>query len=133
MSAASELSRAIYQRCREAESLRAIVGSRIYDRVPDSTPVPYVTLGALTSRPIDAEGVEEHLVVLDAWSRGHGRREVQAMLDAVRAALIDVNLDLGQTHLVALAHLASEVVADNDTDLEHGICRLRAVTQPNEF
>ena len=138
--AASALSRALHAALEDDAALSGLVGGRIYDRVPDRAPTPYLTHGALTSRPLDAEGVEEHVVTLDAWSRGHGRREVQEILAALETALADGptgpppslagRLDPGEgVRLVSVGHLSGDVVSDDDTDLEHAIARYRIVTE----
>ena len=137
---ASALSRALHETLASDADLSAIIRGRIFDRVPDRASTPYLTHGTLVSRPLDAEGVEEHAVTLDAWSRGHGRREVQDILAALDAALRDTTparasalasrlSSGGSVRLVSIARLAHEIVSDDDTDLEHAIARYRVVTE----
>lgn len=128
----ASLSRAIHVMLSNDGELAGLVGNRIFDRVPDRATLPYITYGTLRSAPLDAEGVEEHALVIDCWSRGHGRREVEAILARV-VALLTANVPSPENaHGVSLALSGSEIVADDDLDLEHGIARLRAVTQPFE-
>lgn len=122
--------RAIHGTLSEDSELGDLIGGRIFDRVPDRAPLPYITYGTLRSAPLDAEGVEEHALTIDCWSREHGRREAETILARVIALLLRDVPTLDAARAVSLNLVGSEIAADRDLDLEHGIARLRAVTQP---
>jgi hypothetical protein len=107
-------------------------GARVYDVVPRSVEVPYVSFGQTLERDWGTGGEEgsEHTVTLHVWSRAPGRREALVIARAVRAALHDRPLGLEGHRLVNLRHEFSEVRRDSDGETFHGIVRLRAVTEP---
>ena len=132
MSAAHALMRAVHERLAGDPGLAALIGDRLYDRVPDRAPLPYATYGSVRSRPIDAEGAELHEMTVDVWSRAHGRREAQGVLDEIARLLRsmpDRSDGLEDARLVGLTVIDLTVEADDDTDLEHAYGRFRVVTE----
>ena len=100
--------------------------------VPRGAAYPYVTFGITSDRDWSTatEGGSEHILTLHVWSRAAGRRESDAILDAVGAALHDAAPTLAGHRLVNLRREHSEVRRDPDGETYHGLVRFRAVTEP---
>ena len=107
-------------------------GARVYDDVPERGAFPYVTFAPGIERDWSTgSGVgSEHAVTLHVWSRGAGRKEALAIIDAAQSRLHDAALTLVGHRLVNLRHESSDVRRDSDGETFHGIVRFRAVTEP---
>lgn len=110
----------------------ALVTERIYDDPPPEVMFPYITLGRVESRPVDASGsaASEHAVTLHVWSRYGGRREALDVIAALRAVLHNAPLDVDGRRLVFLFTQFSDVFRAGDGRTTHGVLRLRAITEP---
>ncbi len=132
-SASWALQQAIFAALSGDSALTALLGgARVYDDVPERAAFPYVTFAPGLERDWSVgEAVgSEHVVTLHVWSRGAGRKEALAIIDAVRARLHDAALTLVGYRLVNLRHESSDVRRDGDGETFHGIVRFRAVTEP---
>lgn len=132
-SAAWSLQRSIYQALANAPELVTLLGGvRIYDDAPQAASFPFVTLGQSLIRDWSTGSEEgaEHILTLHVWSRSGGKKEMQAILEAMRAALHDKPLALEGHYLVNLRHEFSEARLDPDGDTFHGVVRFCAVTEP---
>ena len=133
MSAALALRRAVQARLAADAELTALVGGRIYDRVPDRARAPYVTHGEIETLPIDGEGAAEHLFALEVWSRARGGTEVLRILDRLARALRDVPASLAGHRLVSLRPISSAALPGTVSDaggIHRGAATFRAVTEP---
>jgi hypothetical protein len=132
-SASWALQQAIYASLKSDSALVALLGGeRVYDDVPERKAFPYVTFAPTSERDwsTGSEAGTEHGVVLHVWSRGAGRKEALAIMEAVRVRLHDAALTPEEHRLVNLQHESSEVRRDADGETYHGIVRFRAVTEP---
>lgn len=133
MSAERALMSAIRAAALAHADVQAVLGdpARLYDDPPPNPVFPYVTLGRLETRATDASGAPalEHAVTLHAWSRYGGRAEALDVIDALRTALHDVDLDLDERRLVFLFASFSDVFRSGDGRTTHGVLRLRALTE----
>jgi hypothetical protein len=131
-SASWALQQAIFAALSGDSALTAVLGSaRVYDDVPERAAFPYVTFAPGLERDWsvgEAVGTE-HAVTLHVWSRGAGRKEALAIVEAVRSRLHDATLALTGHRLVNLRHESSGVRRDTDGETFHGIVRFRAVTE----
>lgn len=107
-------------------------GERMYDDVPVRAEFPYITFGQSSDRDwsTGTESGSEHLMTLHVWSRAHGRKQVDDVIEAARTALHDAALTLSGHRLINLRHEFSDVRRDGDGETFHGISRYRAVTEP---
>ena len=113
-------------------ALTALIGARIFDRVPDRVRTPYVTHGTVETVPLDGDpagAAAQHLLTLDVWSRARGRREVLDVLAGLRRALHGATPTLEGHRLVSLREVTASVGADDD-GLQRGTATYRAVTEP---
>lgn len=132
-SASWALQQAIYASLTSDSALLALLGgARVHDDVPERKVFPCVTFAPASERDwsTGSEAGSEHSVVLHVWSRGAGRKEALAIMEAVRARLHDAALTPAEHRLVNLRHESSEVRRDADGETYQGIVRLRAVTEP---
>ena len=132
-SAAWELQKAIHGKLASDAGVLAVLGGpRVYDEVPRGAAFPYVTFGGVTTRDwsTGTETGAEHAVVLRAWSKAGGEREVHLMIEAIRAALHETAVMLTGHRLVSLRHEASETARGTNGETYAGAVRFRAVTEP---
>lgn len=117
---------------RDATLTSVLGGARVFDAVPRSVIFPYVTLGEarITNAATDADGGEEHLLTLHAWSRQGGHREAHAVAGALVQALDDAPLSVAGQRLVNLRFTAADVRREPDGRTYHALVRFRAVTEP---
>jgi hypothetical protein len=133
MSPAWSLQQSVFAALGADAALTALLGpGRIWDDVPQGTPMPYVTLGPATTREASTgtEEGSEHSLTVHVWSDARGKKETHEALGAIRAALHDQPLALAGHRLVNLRHEASEVRRDPVSFAIHGTARFRALTEP---
>ena len=109
----------------------ALVGTRVYDHVPELATFPYVTIGESTAIPFDVKdktGMEQTLT-LHCWSRYRGRKECKDVLSAIYGVLNRATLTVtGHTFVDCLWEFA-ETYEDPDGLTRHGVARYRVITQ----
>ncbi len=129
----AELQKAIHAALAGDATLTALLGGvRVYDQTPANVPFPYITFGR-TSVYDWGTGTEkgtEQLLTLHVWSKGRGKKETHALMDAVAERLHDAGLALDGHALVNLRLEYADVVFDEDLAVHHGLLRFRAVTEP---
>lgn len=141
MDASYELILAAIAKLRATSAVTALVGTKIYDRVPekkDGTPnvaSPYISMGPTTTIPDDYDCVdgEEITFQLDAWSWGSGEAygsvEVRKIADAVKRALHDADLALSNNALVTLRHELTRILRDPDNVTNHAAIQFTATVE----
>ncbi len=128
-----DLQSALWQRLTANSALLAILGGpRLYDDVPQTTSFPFVTLGDIRSNDWSTQTQKghEHFLTLHAWSRAKGRKQVQAILQALEAALDDAALVLQSHRLITFRLVFWDARREPDGETYHGLMRFRAVTEP---
>lgn len=131
MSAETALAAAIRAAAMEDAGVQALIGARFYDDPPPDVVFPYVTIGRVDSKPVDASEREalEHGVTLHVWSRYGGRAEALDVVAALRGCLHNATLDLAERRLVLLLALFTDVFRSGDGRTTHGVVRLKAITE----
>ena len=132
MSAEIALAAAIRSAAMDDASVQAIVSDRVYDDPPPGVMFPYITIGRVESRPIDASAREalEHGLTLHVWSRYGGRAEALEVIGALRGCLHNAALDVSDRRLVLLFAQFADVFRSGDGITTHGALRLKAITEP---
>ena len=123
------LQQAIYTALTGDGTLMAMI-TGVHDHVPQETAFPYVTIGeasAVAWRTVGADGMEVTLV-MHAWSRSRGHREVKQIMAEIHRILHEANLTVPGHVLVWLRYGFSPAIADNDGATYHGIARYKALT-----
>lgn len=131
-SAAWELQSSIYQALASNGQLASLLGgAKIFDDVPRGTPFPYVTIGQSVVRDwsTGSDEGDEHILTVHVWSRAKGRKEVQAIMQAIKAALHDGAVTVSGHRLINLRQELSDARRESDGETYHGLVRYRAVTE----
>ena len=129
---ALELQKAIFAALSQDAPLAALLdGPRVFDRVPATTPFPYVTFGrtSLFDWSTGTESGVEQLFTLHVWSKAGGKSETLAILARIGELLDDQPLTLDGHALVSLRLEFSEVRYDEDLAVHHGLARFRALIE----
>jgi hypothetical protein len=131
VSAETALAAAIRAAVMEDGGVQAFIADRVYDDPPPDVTFPYMTIGRLESKPMDASEREalEHAVTLHVWSRYGGRAEALDVIAALRACLHNASLDVADRRLVLIFALFTDVFRSGDGRTTHGVLRLRAITE----
>lgn len=127
--ASLEIQKAIVAAVVADGALGALIGDRIYDRVPDSAVPPYVNFGVTFADVYDGQEFDgtEVMVMLHTWSRDHGRVECEQIMDGLRALLHEQTLTL-ETKTFTLGRLADQrTMQDPDGVTTHGVQRFRFI------
>lgn len=139
-----ELQLAALNALRASTALTALVGTKIYDRVPEKmaggvlvpdVASPYISFGPVTVVPDDADCIdgEEITFQIDVWSWGSGLAygSVQARLIAgiVRKVLHRADLVLVDNSLVSIAHELTRILRDPDGVTNHGVIQFTALVE----
>jgi hypothetical protein len=132
LSAETALAAAIRAAAMADAGVQALIGARFYDDPPPDVTFPYVTIGRVESRPIDASEREalEHAVTLHVWSRHGGRAEALDVIAALRGCLHNASLGVEDRRLVLLFAQFADVFRSGDGRTTHGVLRLKAITEP---
>jgi hypothetical protein len=124
---------AVYGSLATYTNLQALIGNppRIYDVIPPDAVFPYVTLGDISVRDYDTKdrtGFEQTLV-LHAWSRYRGRKELKNILQTVYDRLHRATLTITGNDFVSCQFLSLNLGAENDGLTLHGVMRFRLIVQ----
>lgn len=141
-----ELQLAALERLRETSAVTDLVGTRIYDRVPEknaggvlapNVESPYVSFGPVTAVPDDVDCVDglEVTFQLDAWSWGadaaYGSVEVREIAGAITKALHKADLDLATHALVSIRHELTRILRESDGITNHAAIQFTALVETN--
>jgi hypothetical protein len=126
------LRKAIHAQLSADGPLLTLLGpGRIHDEVPRGREPPYVVIGEGQIRDWSASLYRghEHLMLLAAWSKEGGAKEVFAIAEAVLASLEGLAPALDGHRLVNLVGLATDVKREAERRLLRATIRIRAVTE----
>ena len=131
MSAETALAAAVRAAALEDGGVQALIAGRFFDDPPPDVTFPYVTIGRVESKPIDASEREalEHAVTLHVWSRYGGRAEALDVIAALRGCLHNAALAVADRRLVLLFAQFTDVFRSGDGHTTHGVLRLKAITE----
>lgn len=112
-------------------AVAALVGDRVYDRVPVDAPFPYLSIGDTWETEDDADCLDAVEIGLrvDAWSRTVGGAEVRRIADAVRRALHNAELTLIENAIVMIEHRRTDTLRDPDGLTQHASIELSATVE----
>lgn len=123
------LQKAIYEHLSADAELMGLLGSAgIFDRRLTERAMPYLVVAEIETRDF-APATEEHLVTLEAWSDGEGRKAVQVIAARVRALLHEASLAFDGAALVNLMHRSTRVKRAAKTKAFVAEMTFRAVTE----
>lgn len=133
MNAETALVAALRAAALDDTGVQGLIADRFYDEPPPDVTFPYITLGRVESKPVDASESEatEHAVTLHVWSRYGGRAEALDVIGALRGCLHNTSLSVEGRRLILLFALFTDVFRSGDGRTTHGVLRLRAITEPH--
>ncbi|MCT9858224.1 DUF3168 domain-containing protein [Priestia megaterium] len=109
----------MYEVLNSNEQLKSMV-TGVYDYVPESTVVPYVTFGHMLSSADGSktDSGEKITVTLDVWSEGKGRRQTVMIMQVIEEILED-NIQLNNSFLIS-QKITNREVWEESYGLYHG-------------
>lgn len=117
----------VLSRLTASTSVTGLVGNRIYDGPPASPAFPYISLGPIDIRIVDAECVSsrEETLQIDCWTRKNGRKwPCKLIVDAVVNALRNQEGELSDGYLVDVNIELARVIDDSDGITAHGLVQV---------
>lgn len=123
------LQAAIVQALKNTSGVAALVGERVYDRVPEGARYPYISLGPEQALQDDAECVEGYEIFqqIDVWSAEPGFPETKRICAAVHAALHEADLAVAGFTCHEITHETTNTLRDADGLTSHGAMTFRAL------
>lgn len=99
----------------------ASLSGRVFDKVPEPAPYPFVSLGAISELPDDSHDAQglNSTVTVHVWSKAASKAEAYALFAAVDAALDRVALVVSGFVDVQIKHTQHQVIPDPDPDVTH--------------
>lgn len=132
MSPSAELQKLVYDTLVADAGVAAIVGDRIYDRMPTSGDYPCITFGPSDYTEDDSECITGRIeaLQLDCWVQSDGRlRPCRELADAVKSALHEADLSMAVNALVRIRVDGVRVFADQDGVTAHGVVTVEATIE----
>jgi len=134
-SPANELQAALYAMLLANTDVAALVGNRVYDRVPREGDVaPFITFGSGTVSYDGAECIEAdmHFFQIDIWSEKQGGfKECKEILYAVKKAVVGVDIDLPVHGAMRARTRIERTERDTDGLTSHGILQIEVRVEDN--
>lgn len=129
------LAKAVIDALKADAAVATFVGEKVFDRPLAGTLTPYISMGPsdATGDDVDClDGLEISFQV-DVWSSGtdeaYSSVEARKIAGAVRKALHDSDLDLGDVGLVFLRHRTTRVMRDPDGVTNHAAITFEAIVE----
>ncbi len=129
MSASAEFQKLVFDTLQADAGVGALVGDRIYDRMPRSGEYPCITFGPSDVVPEDSECITGRIetLQLDCWAQSQGRLwPAREIADAVKSALHEADLSLVVNALVRISVQSVRVFADPDGVTAHAVVSVEA-------
>lgn len=124
------LQQAIFAALSSNAAVKALVGNRIFDGVPETAALPYIVLGE-ASETAAADAAISHTLSLHIWSRAGGTREVKQIAAAMRSCLDGAALALPGYALIDLRFASADYSRQSDGKTFRAVLRFTALTEPN--
>lgn len=132
-----ELQGAIIARLKADADVAALVGARIYDRVPPSAAHPYIAWQSdqIIDDSTDCHDDVEVFTTLDIWARQTdsnptaARVQAKRIAHAVRQSLNGADITLTDNAMVLIEHRTTRVLTDPDGITTHAVIDFRSLIQ----
>ncbi|MDE3061210.1 MAG: DUF3168 domain-containing protein [Pseudomonadota bacterium] len=124
------LQEAVYTALTGDSTLMALI-TGVYDRPPEGTVFPYVTLGESVGADWSNAGTVgmEHVFSVRVWSRQGGRKEAATIMERLHTLLHEANLTVTGQTLVMMKFSASQITLENDGWTYQGIMKFQTYLQ----
>lgn len=132
MSAEIAIQKAVVAALKAAAPVAALVGTRVYDRIPEPAAYPYVNVGEIQALDDDTDcGPSlEIFMTLHAWSNAFGAVQARDLAAKVRAALHRQALTLDTPHVLTEGEITDvRVFPDPNPALTHAVITYRALVE----
>lgn len=128
------LQKAIRDKLLATADVTALVGTRVYDRVPIDATYPYISIGPTQTIADDAECIEgfEVFQQIDVWSQKPGFPEEKEIAGAARRAIHRIDLSLEGFALVEIEHRVTRHMRDPDGLTSHAAIEFRAMVETDD-
>ncbi|MFZ1812908.1 MAG: DUF3168 domain-containing protein [Rhizobiaceae bacterium] len=136
MSHALILQKIIIEALQADQVLTDQLGSgRVFDAVPAGEMPPYLALVSIISRDWSSasEPGEEHTLSFEAWSRHHGRRDVDEIATGIRRVLAGLTWTASEVRLINLNFVSCATSRDPASQHFRMQLEFRAVTEPAQL
>jgi hypothetical protein len=119
---------AVVAALRTDESVSALVGPRVYDRVPSGAVRPYISIGPSQATQDDATCIEgmEVFQQVDVWSSQPGYAECKTIAAAVKTALHRLEIEKSGVTF-EIEHRFTNTFRDADGLTSHSVLSFRAL------
>ncbi|KKB81018.1 hypothetical protein VW35_02275 [Devosia soli] len=139
-----ELQLAALNKLRQSTALVALVGTKIYDRVPERTAggvlvpdvtSPYISFGAVIVDTEDADCIDGLSITfqIDVWSWGSGEAygsvQTRKIIGEVRKALHRADLPMTTNALVSIEAGITRILRESDGVTNHGLIQFEALVE----
>lgn len=116
--------RGIIDNLKASAGLSALVGTRIYDFVPQKPTFPFVNIGEDALTEFDTSSHDGAMVeaTIHTWSNAKGKRETKEIQGAIRNSLHKATLTFSGFTIVFCHWLNSQSFLDADGTTRHGVC-----------
>ena len=134
MSAAYELQKAIYATLKADAGVIALVGSRVFDRVPNNYDTfPYVKIGedVLSQWDTDDANGFDGSITIHCYSRYSGKKEAKQIQGAIYAALHNAAITVTGYNVAMLQQLDQNALDEADGKTVHGVQTFRVLIDEN--
>lgn len=127
MLASSAIQAVVFAALTADSAFMTLIGSRLYDHVPDNKVFPYVTLGESFASPYRTHSRpgEASLFRLHVWSRAKGFKEGQLIAEAIRPLLDGQHFETADFTFAALWEGPSQALRDPDGISRHIVIDFR--------
>ncbi len=132
MIAAAALQAAIHARLIGDTSVTTLLGGpKVHDRTPPEEAFPYVTFGAAASQDwsTGTERGDDHLIIINVWSRSQGKKQVLDIAGAVIASLETAALAPAGHRVVLLRLMGMDANYDSGLRGYRATVRFEALTE----
>jgi hypothetical protein len=132
MSVSAELQKAVLAALLADSAVAAIVGTRVFDRMPADGDYPCITFGPsdYTLLELTCLGARIETLQIDCWTRADGRIwPARELADAVVAALHNAALSMAVNAFVTARVDGVRVFLDADGVTAHGVVSLESVLE----
>jgi hypothetical protein len=127
------LQKSVYETLSGDSALMALV-SGVFDRPPQGTEFPYITLGEASGNDWSAAGVNgmQYLLALQIWSREGGRKQAALIRERVYTLLHQADLSVEGQTLVLLRFVSSAIALLDDGYTYHGAMGFQALLRAED-
>ena len=127
-----ELQKSLYAALTADAALSAMI-TGVFDKVPEGTAYPYVTLGNMTIRQNSTKTTHSLAIqaTLSVFSRAAGRKEAAAIMDRIHTLLHQASLSVTGHTLILLRFAESSITLEADGMTYRGTLRFNAITEAN--